>query len=52
MTTDRLPITPVSRADVPLHAMNMDCIGPMDPPSTQGHNYCLCVVDNCTLRIC
>ena len=26
----------------------MDCIGPLDPPSAQGHKYCLCVVDNCT----
>jgi len=26
----------------------MDCIGPLDPPSAQGHKYCLCVVDSCT----
>ena len=26
----------------------MDCIGPLDPPSAQGHKYYLCIVDNCT----
>jgi len=28
--------------------MSMDCIGPLDPPSAQGHRYCLCTVDSCT----
>jgi len=28
--------------------MNMDYIGPLDPVSSQGHKYCLCVVDSCT----
>jgi len=45
---DRVPITPVSRAAVLFQVMNMDCIGPLDPPPAQGHKYCLCVVDNCT----
>jgi len=48
MTTDRVPITPVTRCSVPLHVLNMDGIGPIDPPSSLGHRYCLCVVDNCT----
>ena len=26
----------------------MDCIGPLDPVSAQGHKYCLCIVDSCT----
>jgi len=26
----------------------MDCIGPLDPPSSLGHRYCLCAVDDCT----
>jgi len=26
----------------------MDCIGPLDPPSSQGYKYCLCIVDSCT----
>ena len=33
---DRVPITFVTRADVPFQVMNMDCIGPLDPPSAQG----------------
>ena len=48
VTLDRVPITPITRADVPFQIMNMDCIGPIEPPSAQGHQYCLCVVDSCT----
>jgi len=48
VTTDQVPITPITRADVPFQVMNMDCIGPLDTPSAQGHRYCLCVIDNCT----
>jgi len=48
VTLDRVPITPITRADVPFQMMNMDCIGPIEPPSAQGHQYCLCVVDSCT----
>ena len=48
MTTDRVPITPITRDEVPFQTLNMDCIGPLDPPSAQGHKYCLCVVDSCT----
>jgi len=29
VTTDRVPITPVTRADVPFQVINMDCIGPI-----------------------
>ena len=47
-TLDRVPITPITRVDLPFQVLNMDCIGPIDPPSTQGHRYCLCIVDNCT----
>ena len=45
---DKVPITPITRADVAFLVMNMDCIGPIDPPSAQGHRYCLTIVDNCT----
>ena len=48
VTTDRVQITPITRADVPFQVMNIECIGPFDPPSAQGHRYCLCVVDTCT----
>ena len=47
-TTDRVPITPITRTNIPFQVLNMDCIGPLDPPSDQGHKYCLCIVDNCT----
>ena len=48
VTLDRVPITPITRVDVPFQVLNMDCIGPIDPPSAKGHKYCLCIVDNCT----
>ena len=48
LKSDRVPITPITRADLPFQVVNMDCIGPLDPPSPQGHKYCLCVVDSCT----
>jgi len=47
-TSDRVPITPITRAEVPFQVLNMDYIGPIDPPSSQGHRYCLCIVDSCT----
>jgi len=46
--TDHVPITPITRTELPFQVMNMDCIGPLDPPSAQGHKYCLCIVDSCT----
>ena len=45
---DRVPIVPITRVDVPFQVLNMDCIGPIGPPSAQGHRYCLCIVDSCT----
>jgi len=36
--TDHVPITPITRANLPFQVMNMDCIGPLDPPSAQGIN--------------
>ena len=48
LKSDRVPITPITRADLPFQVMNMDCIGPLDPPSAQDFKYCLCVVDSCT----
>lgn len=48
LTTDRVPITPITKDHIPFQTLNMDCIGPLDPPSAQGHKYCLCIVDSCT----
>lgn len=44
-TLDRVPITPIARPEAAFQVVNMDCIGPIDPPSARGHRYALCVVD-------
>ncbi|GFV33690.1 retrovirus-related Pol polyprotein from transposon opus [Trichonephila clavipes] len=45
---DRSPITPVARSELPFQVVNMDLIGPIDPPSSKGHTYVLCLVDQHT----
>ncbi|GFS72290.1 hypothetical protein TNCV_1827071 [Trichonephila clavipes] len=45
---DRSPITPVARPELPFQVVNMDLIGPIDPPSLKGHKYILCPVDQHT----
>ncbi|GFV62287.1 retrovirus-related Pol polyprotein from transposon opus [Trichonephila clavipes] len=45
---DRPPITPVARPELPFQVVNMDLIGPIDPPSSKGHKYILCLVDQHT----
>ncbi|GBN33296.1 Pro-Pol polyprotein, partial [Araneus ventricosus] len=45
---DRVPITPVARPELPFQVVNIDIIGPIDPPSTKGHRYVLCLVDQHT----
>ncbi|GFU79577.1 retrovirus-related Pol polyprotein from transposon opus [Trichonephila clavipes] len=45
---DRSPITPVARPELPFQVVNMDLIGPTDPPSSKGHTYILCLVDQHT----
>ncbi|GFX96802.1 hypothetical protein TNCV_1648371 [Trichonephila clavipes] len=45
---DRSPITPVARPELPFQVVNMDLIGPIDPPSSKGHKYILCLVDQHT----
>ncbi|GFW19878.1 retrovirus-related Pol polyprotein from transposon opus [Trichonephila clavipes] len=45
---DRSPITPVARPELPFQVVNMDLIGPIDPPSLKGHKYILCLVDQHT----
>ncbi|GFY18968.1 retrovirus-related Pol polyprotein from transposon opus [Trichonephila clavipes] len=46
---DRSPITPVERPELPFQVVNMDLIGPIDPPSSKGHKYILCLVDQHTI---
>ncbi|GBM25387.1 Pro-Pol polyprotein [Araneus ventricosus] len=45
---DRVPITPVARPELPFQVVNIDIIGPIDPPSAKGHIYVLCLVDQHT----
>ncbi|GFU24797.1 retrovirus-related Pol polyprotein from transposon opus [Trichonephila clavipes] len=45
---DRSPITPVARPELPFQVVNMDLIGPINPPSSKGHTYTLCLVDQHT----
>ncbi|GFW70948.1 CCHC-type domain-containing protein [Trichonephila clavipes] len=45
---DRSPITPVARPELPFQVVNMDLIGPIDSPSSKGHTYILCLVDQHT----
>ncbi|GFW12186.1 retrovirus-related Pol polyprotein from transposon opus [Trichonephila clavipes] len=45
---DRSPITPVARPELPFQVVNMDLIGPIDPPSSKRHKYILCLVDQHT----
>ncbi|GFT66874.1 retrovirus-related Pol polyprotein from transposon opus [Trichonephila clavipes] len=45
---DRSPITPVARSELPFQVVNIDLIGPIDPPSSKEHKYILCLVDQHT----
>ncbi|GFT02343.1 hypothetical protein TNCV_4624921 [Trichonephila clavipes] len=42
-SVDKIPITPVSRPELPFHSV--DLIGPVDPVSSQGHKYIFCLMD-------
>ncbi|GFW82964.1 protein NYNRIN [Trichonephila clavipes] len=44
-SVDKIPITPVSRPELPFQVVNVDLIGPVDPVSSQGHKYILCLID-------
>jgi len=45
---DRVPISPVARAASSFEHVNIDLIGPLEPKSSRGHSYILCLIDNCT----
>lgn len=46
--SDQVPITPLTRPEQPFQTIFLDCIGPLEPPSSRGHRYALCIVDLCT----
>ena len=41
---DRVPIAPVERPELPGDHLIMDVIGPIDPPSSNGHKYLLNII--------
>jgi len=45
---DRVPISPIARADEPLTHLFMDCMGPLFPNQKVQYNYCLLLVDSTT----
>ncbi|GFX51658.1 protein NYNRIN [Trichonephila clavipes] len=44
-SVDKIPITPVSRPELPFQVVKVDLIGPVDRVSSQGHKYILCLMD-------
>ncbi|GFX52364.1 gypsy retrotransposon integrase-like protein 1 [Trichonephila clavipes] len=44
-SVEKIPITPVSRSEFPFQVVNVDLIGPVDPVSSHGHKYILCLMD-------
>ncbi|GFY32847.1 transposon Tf2-9 polyprotein [Trichonephila clavipes] len=45
LSVDKIPITPVPRPELPFQVVNVDLFGPVDPVSSQGHKYILCLMD-------
>jgi len=46
-SSDRVPITPITRASRPFEMVVMDVIGPIEPPAgPQKFKYVLCIVDS------
>ncbi|GFR10712.1 transposon Ty3-I Gag-Pol polyprotein [Trichonephila clavata] len=45
---DRAPITPIVRPELPFEIVNIDVIGPVQPPSGRGPKYILCMLDQHT----
>ncbi|GFU58725.1 hypothetical protein TNCV_932672 [Trichonephila clavipes] len=45
---DRAPITPIVHPELPFEIVNIDVIGPIQPPSGRGHKYVLCMMDQHT----
>ncbi|GFW78970.1 retrovirus-related Pol polyprotein from transposon opus [Trichonephila clavipes] len=47
---DRSPITPIVRPELPFEIVNIDVIGPIQPPSGRGHKYVLCMYNGSTYK--
>ena len=48
LATDRTPIDSIDRPELPGQHVMMDCIGPINPPSSQRHKYLLVMIDVCS----
>ncbi|XP_055932014.1 uncharacterized protein K02A2.6-like [Argiope bruennichi] len=42
---DKIPITPVLLPELPFEIVNIDLIGPIEPPSARRHKYVLCLMN-------
>ena len=47
-SADRVPITAVPLANFAFERVNVDVIGPIEPPSSRCHHYILTLIDSCT----
>ncbi|GFY04126.1 transposon Ty3-I Gag-Pol polyprotein [Trichonephila clavipes] len=45
---DRAPITPIVHPELPFQIVNINVIGPIQPPSGRGNKYVLCMMDQHT----
>lgn len=44
-SSDKIPITPITRPKLPFQVVNIDIIGPIEPKSSRGHQYVICLID-------
>ena len=48
LATDRTPIDSIDRPELPGQHLMMDCVGPIEPPSSKQHKQLLVISDVCT----
>ena len=44
-TNDRIPIKAIARPETAFEHIHIDVIGPIEPSSSKGHKYVLCIID-------
>ena len=47
-TNDRIPISAMPRSQCAFEVLNVDLVGELQPHSSAGDKYILCVIDNCS----
>ncbi|XP_023241098.1 uncharacterized protein LOC111639435 [Centruroides sculpturatus] len=50
LVLDRTPVTPLTRFLTPFQVVNIGMIIPIDPLSSNGHRYTVCIIGLCTQR--